>query len=69
LEKWRAYDLRGVTRAASLVVVVTGLAGSGKTTVAKALADALDVPLISKDAIKEALFAAVGAGDSIGRRY
>jgi predicted kinase len=63
LEKWRAYDLRGVTRAASLVVVVTGLAGSGKTTVAKALADALDVPLISKDAIKEALFAAVGAGD------
>jgi predicted kinase len=46
-----------------LVVVVTGLAGSGKTTVAKPLAEALGVPLISKDAIKEALFAAVGAGD------
>jgi predicted kinase len=43
--------------------VVTGLAGSGKSTVAKPLADVLDVPLVSKDAIKEALFAAVGAGD------
>jgi predicted kinase len=62
-QEWAFYDSGRVTRAAPLVVVVTGLAGSGKTTVAKPLADALDVPLISKDAIKEALFAAVGAGN------
>jgi len=44
-------------------VVVTGLAASGKTTVAVPLAGALRVPLVSKDAIKEALFEAVGIGD------
>lgn len=47
----------------SFFVVVSGLAGSGKTTVATPLADALGVPLISKDAIKGALFDAVGVGD------
>ena len=45
------------------IVVVTGLAASGKTAVATPLAEALEVPLVSKVAIKEALFAAVGAGD------
>jgi predicted kinase len=45
------------------IVVVTGLAASGKTAVATPLAEALEVPLVSKDAIKEALFEAVGAGD------
>jgi predicted kinase len=44
-------------------VVVSGLAGSGKTSVAAPLADALGVPMISKDLIKEALFDAVGTGD------
>jgi hypothetical protein len=44
-------------------VVVSGLAASGKTTVAVPLARALGVPLIAKDAIKEALFDAVGVGD------
>ena len=44
-------------------VVVSGIAGSGKTSVATALADALGIPLISKDSIKEALFEAVGVGD------
>ncbi|HMI22757.1 MAG TPA: AAA family ATPase [Gaiellaceae bacterium] len=43
-------------------VVVSGLAASGKTSLAEPLAQALDVPLISKDAIKEALFEAVGYG-------
>ena len=43
-------------------IVVSGLAASGKTTVAEPLARALDIPLISKDAIKEALFEAVGYG-------
>lgn len=45
-----------------LFVVVSGLAASGKTSLAGPLAQALAVPLISKDAIKEALFEAVGYG-------
>ena len=45
-----------------LLVVVSGLAASGKTSLAEPLAQALGVPLISKDAIKEALFDAVGYG-------
>jgi predicted kinase len=42
---------------------MTGLAGSGKTTLAGPLAQELGVRLISKDAIKEALFESVGVGD------
>ena len=41
------------------VVVVNGVPGAGKTTLATPLADALGLPLIRKDAIKEALFDAV----------
>jgi predicted kinase len=44
-------------------VVVSGLPGSGKTTLARGLATDLGVPLIAKDTIKEALFDAVGTGD------
>jgi len=43
-------------------VVVSGLAASGKTSAAEPLARALEIPLISKDAIKEALFESVGYG-------
>jgi thymidylate kinase len=43
-------------------VVVSGLAASGKTSLAEPLAQALGVPLVSKDAIKEGLFEAVGYG-------
>jgi predicted kinase len=43
-------------------VVVSGLAASGKTSLAEPLAQALGIPLISKDAIKEGLFEAVGYG-------
>lgn len=39
--------------------MVNGLPGSGKTTLATRLGAALGVPVISKDAVKEALFAAV----------
>jgi thymidylate kinase len=49
-----------------LFVVVSGLASAGKTTIAEPLANALEVRLISKDAIKEALFDAVGFG---GREF
>lgn len=44
-------------------VVVAGLPASGKTTLARSLAAELGLPLISKDAIKEALFDALGTGD------
>lgn len=37
-------------------IVVAGGPGAGKSTLARPLADRLDLPLISKDAIKEALY-------------
>jgi len=43
------------------LVVLNGMAGAGKTTLAGPLAAELGVPLISKDAIKEALGDAVDA--------
>lgn len=46
-----------------LVVVVTGPPASGKSTIARAIAEGLPAPLIAKDPIKELLFDALGAGD------
>jgi hypothetical protein len=46
-----------------LLVVVTGMPSSGKTTVAEALAGQLRLPLIAKDEIKECLYETLGAGD------
>lgn len=48
---------------APLVVVVTGPPAAGKTTIARELAARLELPLIAKDTIKEALFDALGTGD------
>jgi predicted kinase len=48
---------------AGYYVVVSGQAGSGKTTLAVPLAAELQLPLISKDTIKEALADALGLGD------
>jgi chloramphenicol 3-O-phosphotransferase len=45
------------------LVLVTGPPAAGKSTVAGALSDALDLPCFSKDAIKETLFEALGVGD------
>jgi predicted kinase len=44
-------------------VVVSGLPGSGKTTLASPLAVELGLPLIAKDTIKESLFDVLGTGD------
>jgi predicted kinase len=44
---------------AERLILVNGLPGSGKTTLATRLGAALGVPVMSKDAIKEALYAAV----------
>ena len=46
-------------RMAERLILVNGLPGAGKSTLAAKLGAALGVPVISKDAIKEALYAAV----------
>ncbi len=52
----------------SRFVVISGLPGSGKTTLAGQLAAALDLPVIDKDAILEHLFEIRGTGDGVHRR-
>lgn len=46
-----------------LLLVVTGVPSSGKTTVAEGLARRLRLPLIAKDEIKESLYDSLGAPD------
>lgn len=46
-----------------LLVVVTGMPAAGKSTVAGALSEALSLPLIARDRIKEQLYETLGAGD------
>ena len=46
----------------STVIVVAGIPGSGKTTLARGLASMLRMPLVSKDVIKEALLDVLGTG-------
>lgn len=48
---------------ARLLIVVSGLAASGKTTVGRLLSERLSLPLIDKDAILEALFDSLGCDD------
>lgn len=50
------------------VVLVTGLPATGKTTLARALAYALAVPMMSKDCIKEPLLETLGAPDMAASR-
>jgi predicted kinase len=48
-------------------VVVSGSPASGKTTLARAIASELNLPLIAKDAIKEALMSVLPVPD--GKSY
>jgi gluconate kinase len=52
----------------ALFIVVSGLPGSGKTTLARQLAAGLRLPLLDKDDILEALFEALGIGDADWRQ-
>ena len=47
------------------VVVISGIPGSGKTTLARALSAATAMPMISKDTIKEAMMDGLGTGDRV----
>jgi thymidylate kinase len=49
-------------------VVISGLPGSGKTTLGRRLAFALDLPLIDKDDVLDRLFESKGVGDAAWRR-
>src|SRR5688500_9432833 len=49
-------------------VVISGLPGSGKTTLGRRLAPALNLPLIDKDDILDRLFEAKGVGNAAWRR-
>lgn len=46
-----------------MFVLVTGVPGSGKTSLATALSAALGLPLLSKDVVKETLFDALVVRD------
>lgn len=49
-------------------VVISGLPGSGKTTLGRRLAPVLNLPLIDKDDILDRLFESKGVGDATWRR-
>lgn len=48
-------------------IIVTGLPGSGKTTIANKLSEELDLPILDKDSFLDELFDAKGIGDACWR--
>jgi shikimate kinase len=49
-----------------LFVAVSGLPASGKTVLGRALAGALDLPLLDKDEILESMFESLGWATRVG---
>lgn len=45
------------------LIIISGMPGSGKTTLAKSISAELSLPLIEKDSIKELLFDSLGWND------
>ncbi|KAI9021322.1 P-loop containing nucleoside triphosphate hydrolase protein [Hyaloraphidium curvatum] len=56
------------SRVPQLVVVISGVPGSGKTTIGRPLARALGLPFLDKDDILEALFDSLGCGSPAERQ-
>jgi predicted kinase len=56
-------DAKGIASVSGCTVIVNGAPGTGKTTLARRLAQDLALPLISKDDIKERLFDHLGWQD------
>ena len=50
------------------IILITGLPGTGKTTLARTLATRYRVPLVAKDLIKEPLLDVLGAADAAQSR-
>jgi predicted kinase len=50
------------------LILVTGLPGTGKSTLARALASRYRIPILAKDTIKEPLLDLIGATDRAGSR-
>jgi predicted kinase len=51
------------------VLLITGLPGTGKTTLARLAAGRFHIPLIAKDAVKESLLNVLGAPDPVASRH
>jgi len=50
------------------IIVLTGMPAAGKSTVAKALSKAFDLPVLEKDALKEAIFDTMGFSCYVEKR-
>ena len=52
-----------------LIVVISGMPASGKTSLARRLAPVIGLPIVDKDVILEILFDALGTGDAEWRQF